>query len=171
MPDSNLLVTFDPSREGKAKAEVEQVLLKLKVKPKFLKSSVDGLFMIQVSKPKEVVKKLTASCKKNSDMFEVTFHYIPIEKWISSSLKTMQVESKKLGMKIGKQERWKMNLTKRNYDGDSRQLIVKLTEPIDKLNVNLSDPQKIVQVEIIGKKAGFSLLEPSELLIVPKLKR
>ena len=48
-------------------------------------------------------------------------------------------------------------------------LIVKLTDVVDRKNVDLNKPKKIIKVEIIGKNAGISLLEPDELLIVPKL--
>ena len=49
-------------------------------------------------------------------------------------------------------------------------MIMKLTEVIDKPKVDLSNPDKIVQVEIVGKQAGISLLAKDELLEVSKLK-
>ena len=63
-----------------------------------------------------------------------------------------------------------MNLSKRNYEANTKELIVKLTDPIDRPNVDLKNADKIMQVEIIGKKAGISLLKKDELLEVAKLK-
>ena len=47
---------------------------------------------------------------------------------------------------------------------------MKLTENIEKPNVDLKNPEKIVKVEIIGEHAGISLLYPDEILDVQKYK-
>ncbi|MBU2497197.1 MAG: hypothetical protein KJ767_04015, partial [Nanoarchaeota archaeon] len=95
---------------------------------------------------------------------------VPIDEWVKTDVKKLQEATKKLGEKIKKEEKWKMNLNKRNYEGNTRELIMKLTDPIDKPNVDLSNADKIVQVEIIGNKTGISLLTKDELLEVMKLK-
>ena len=170
MVDANLLVTYDSSRGGKAKEEVEACLKEAGAKARFLKSDVTGLFQLNVKDPKVVVKKLVKSCKSDPDKFKLTYHYVPIDKWVKSDVKKMQEVTKKFGEKIKKAEKWKLNLHKRHYEGDSRELITKLTDPIDKPNVDLSDPDKIVQVEIVGAKAGIALLGKDELLEVTKIK-
>lgn len=170
MVDANLLVTYDPSHGGKAKEEAETLLKEVKAGAKFLKSDVAGLFQLRVKGPKAIVKKLVKMCKSKPDKFKFTFHYIPIDKWVKSDVKAMTTVTKSLGAKIKAKEKWKMNFSKRHYEGDSRELIVKLTAPIDRPNVDLSNPDKIVQVEIVGKKAGLSLLDKDELLEVTKLK-
>lgn len=167
---AKLIITYDPNHTASSKEEVESVFEKIKVKPKFLKSAHDGVFELDVAKPKDVVKKLKALAKKNKKLFARTFHYIPIEKWVKSEIKDMQSYIKKLVPKIKEKEKWKMDLAKRHYDKyDFNELIVKLTEVVDRKNVDLNKPKKIIKVEIIGKNAGISLLEPDELLIVPKL--
>ncbi|MBI2663788.1 hypothetical protein HYX10_00410 [Candidatus Woesearchaeota archaeon] len=83
----------------------------------------------------------------------------------------MQKKIKPLESGIGTSERWKMVLNKRHWDKmKGTKLIIKLTESISRAKVDLENPQKIVQVEIIGKEAGISLIEPGEALNVPKLK-
>lgn len=168
--NAKLIVTYDPNHVESSKEEVEKVFKEIKAKPKFLKSEFDGVFAIDVPKPKEIAKKLKALCKKNKKLFARTFHYVPIEKWVKSDIKTMQNAIKPLAKKIKEDEKWKMDLAKRQYNKhDFNELIVKLTDVIDRKNVDLEKPKKIVKVEIVGKDAGISLLEPDELLIVPKM--
>ncbi|MBI2558071.1 hypothetical protein HYW20_02005 [Candidatus Woesearchaeota archaeon] len=164
MVEANLLVTHEPSRAGSAKEEVEKALKAIKQKAKFLKSDVDGLFKLRVGNAKKTVKSL-GKLKSKKGMFEHTFYWIPIDKWIATNVKSMQKEVKKLQNGIKKTEKWKMDLHKRHFDSmHSTELIMKLTEVIDKPKVDLENPQKIMEVQIIGKKTGLSLLSKDEIL-------
>jgi tRNA(Ser,Leu) C12 N-acetylase TAN1 len=65
--------------------------------------------------------------------------------------------------KIKPNERWRMRINKRFYQKyHTDELIEKLTEHVDRPNVDLENPQRTIRVEIIGGKAGLSLLEPKE---------
>lgn len=165
--DANLIVTFDPSRAGKAKEEVKSVMEEKGEKAEFLESEVAGLFLLRTNNPKHLVKELRSAPEK----FEYTFHWIPVEKWCSSDLDTLAEEMKKMDAKIKPEESWKLNLTKRCYEGRTNELIAKLTENINKPKVDLKNPDKVVEVEIIGERAGIALLDKDEILDVPKLKR
>lgn len=166
MVDANLLVTHEPSHAGSAKDEVEKALKAIKQKAKFLKSDVEGLFKLRVGNAKKAVKSL-GKLKSKKGMFEHTFYWIPIDKWIATNVKSMQKEVKKLQNGIKKTEKWKMDLHKRHFDSmHSTELIMKLTEVIDRPKVDLENPQKIVEVQIIGKKTGLSLLNKDEMLAV-----
>ena len=57
-----------------------------------------------------------------------------------------------------------MGLNKRHWEKmEGTQLIIKLTDVVERPNVDLNNPQKIVQVEIIGKEAGIALLTPTDI--------
>lgn len=171
MKEVNFLVTYDPAHTGGAKKEVESVLKEVGADFEMLESNIQGLLQLHVEQPKVIVKKLIALCKSNPEKFKLTFHYVPVDEWVESSIEKMQEITKKIGEKIKDEEKWKMNLNKRQYGGDSRELIIKLTDPIEKPNVDLNNPDKIIQVEIIGERAGISLLDKDELLEVSKLKK
>ena len=165
MVDANLLVTHDSGRAGSAKEEIEKALKAIKQKAKFLKSDIEGVFKLRVSNSKKLVKSLS-KLKGKKGMFEHTFYWIPIEKWITTNVKVMQKEVKKLQKGIKNTEKWKMDLHKRHFDMPSTELIMKLTEVIDKPKVDLDNPQKILEVQIMGKKAGLALLNKDEMLII-----
>jgi len=170
MVEANLLVSYDPSHAGGAKNEVESLLKIAKVKAKYLPSKIDGVFMLRVADPKKLCKTLNKQ-KTALKKTQFVYHWIPIEKWTNSSVGAMEKVVSSLGKKIGQKEKWKMNLNKRLWDKvHTTELIIKLTDKIDRPNVDLSKPQKIIQVEIIKDKAGLSLLTPEEVVDIPKLK-
>ena len=166
--EANLLVTHEPSHAGSAKEEIEKVLKAVKQKANFLKSESEGIFKLRVGNAKKIVKSLS-KLKNKKGMFEHTFHWIPIDKWVSTDVKAMQKEIKKLQNGIKKNEKWKMDLHKRHFDKmNSTELIIKLTEVVDKLKVDLDNPQKIIEVQIMGKKTGLALLNKDEILSIIK---
>ena len=168
---ANLLITFDPNHAGSAQTEVVAVCDRVGIKPQFLKSDVEGLFKIKAADAKKLVKQLRELCYGEPELFSATFHYVPIEKWCSSKLEDMKKVVKTFVPGIGAQERWKMQLNKRHFEGESTEIILKLTEVVERSNVDLTSPEKIIQVEIIGNQAGVSLLKPDEYLNVPKMKQ
>jgi len=166
---ANLLITYDPSHAGASKREVLNLLKQTGQEGAFVKES-EGTFQIKVKDSRGLVKSLQQVCRIDSALFANTFHWVPIDKWCKADIKTMKKEIGKLEKQIGETERWKMQLNKRSYKMGFNELIVQLTSPIDRRFVDLKAPEKIVQVEILGKLAGISLLKNDECLDVPKLK-
>lgn len=168
--EANLLVTCDPTHAGKAKEEITE-LLEGFGGAEFLKSDFDGIFILHTKEnPKKIVKSLHEACTNEPYKFKYTFRWIPIEKWSSSDMGDMARAVKEIDSKMDSNESWKMDLGKRGYEGDSMELLVKLTENINKPKVDLKNPQKIVKVEIVGNRAGFALLDKDEYLNVAKMK-
>ena len=146
---------------------VKKVMDTIGVKPEFLKSKYNGIFLLDVLSSKEVIKKLKTLCKKNKELFGKTHRYIPVDKWVSSKITDMTEAIKSLVPKIGLNEKWKMELEKRYYHKfDYNELISKLTEVVNREKIDLKKPNKIIKVEIIGNNAGISILDPDELLTV-----
>jgi len=167
--DANLLISFDPNHAGKAAEEVKAFLGE---KVQFLDSDVGGIFLMKVDgDSKHVVKRVKKECESNPTKFEYTFHWVPIETWCKADIDSIAKEMKKIDAKMDPSKTWKLDLGKRNFKADTVELIMKLTEYINKPKVNLKNPQTIVKVEIIGNTAGVSLLDADELLDVPRIKK
>jgi len=162
-----LIVTYDPAHQKSCEESLKNVMDAVGTKLKLLKSKYNGIFLIELPKPKEVVKKLATLSKKDQEIFGKTHRYIPVDKWVSSKVPDMQKAVKSLVPKIGENEKWKMDLEKRYYHKlDYQDLIEKLTEVVDRRKIDLKKPKKIIKVEIIGTNAGISLLESRELFTV-----
>lgn len=171
MVEANLIVSYDPSHAGSAKQEVENVLKEIKHNFKHLKQDIDGLFNLRVKDARKTVKSLAKLCGKKPEFFEKTFHWTPIDKWCKSTVKDMQNVVKKFEKDIKKTEKWKMELDRKHHKGgDTIELILKLTEAVNKPKVDLEKPEKIIKVEIVGNKAGLALLKADELLNTIKAK-
>ena len=170
MVEANLIITYDPAHAGSAKEEVDRALKEIKQGAKHLKQGIDGIFNLRVKDARKIVKGLAKLCKKKKNLFDKTFHWIPIDKWCKATIADMQKEIKKFDKIIKDKEKWKMDLGKRHTEKHERDLIMKLTEVINKPKVDLENPDKIIKVEIIGNKAGIALLNKDELLNIPKLK-
>lgn len=167
----NLLVTFNPNRAKSAETELVDVLAKIGEEPKIAATMADGVYKLRVSNSRKVTERLQKLCQADPDLFVETCRYIPIDIWCKSLIKSMQSRIKKLVQDIGDRERWKLSLNKRFWNKlDDKKLILKLTDVIDRSNTDLEKPEKIVQVEIIGKDAGISLLTPKEILNISRTK-
>lgn len=165
----NMIITFDPSHAGTAEAELKAALGRIGEKAAIARTEAEGLIKAKVSDARKAVEKLTKLCRSDSQAFKVTHHYTPIDNWCKSELKEMQKAIKAASAAIGQSEKWRLGLNKRHWDKlEGTKLILKLTEVIERDNVDLTNPDKIVQVEIIGKEAGISLLKPEEILDAQK---
>ena len=168
---ANMIVTFDPNHRGTAELELREVLKQAGEKPQIGQTEIEGLFKVAVSDARKAVAKIKSLCGSNPNLFSVTHHYTPIDRWCSSDISTMQKAIKQASAGIGQNEKWKMGLNKRHWDQlEGVKLIMKLTDVIDRKEVDLDNPAKIVQVEIIGKEAGIALLTPKDTIDVAKEK-
>jgi len=166
--EANLIVTYDPTHAGKASEEVKDLL---EGAAEFLETEFGGIFLLHVDgNPKKLVKHLHEMCKNEPYKFKYTYRWIPVEKWCNSDMTDIIKALKEIDTKMDPKESWKMDLGKRGYEGDTMDLVMKLTEHINKPNVNLKNPQKIVKVEIVGKKTAVALLSSDEYLNVAKMK-
>ena len=167
MPKANLLVTFDPVHEGSAKTEITTLIKEVGKEAKIIKVEA-GLAELSVANARGTVK---AVAKLSKDKFNYTFYWWPVDKWCKSEMKDMQKVIKQLEKGIAKEEKWKMDLAKRKTTKEyPKDIIIKLTDIVDKPNVDLKNPEKIIKVEIIENRAAISLLAKDELLSVPKIK-
>ncbi len=168
---ANLLVTYDPSHRGTALQELKDAFKASGESYQIGDSGIEGLFKLNVSDARKSVSKLAGLCKKSPGSFAATHHYVPIDKWCRSELAEMQRTIKSLVGLIGTNEKWRMSLNRRQWDKiRGGELILKLTDVVDRRNVDLTSPQKIVQVEILGNEAGISVLKPQEILDVQRAK-
>ena len=162
---ANLLVTHDRVNRSPAQYEVKQALKDVgDENPRFLHSRVRGLFKILTQiNPKEATKKLDTLCRKDPSKFWYTYHWIPVEIWCPSTIKEMSVIVKQFAERILPEERWKISVNKRFYKKyHTQELIERLAEHVDRPKVDLENPDKTIQIEIMGDEAALSLLGPRE---------
>ena len=170
MKKSNLLVSFDPAHLESAKKEIEEIFKEVK-DGKIIENG-KGWAEIAVKDARDTIKKIEKIAKKDIEKLKFTIHWTPIDKWCKNSIVEMKKHLKGFVKGIKENERWKMELKTRKLKQkpDEVKLIINLTEAIERKNVDLDKPEKIVRVEIIGNKAGLSLLKPEEILNLNKIR-
>lgn len=170
--EGNLLVTFEPTHQDSALKEISALLKEVKEEADILKAE-GGVAELIVKDAKKSVRELAKLFSKNIDKFAYTSHWIPVDEWCKNATEDMQKSIKGLAKDIKQNEKWKMDLKVRKVKEkpDEIKLVMKLTEVVDKPNVDLQNPDKIIKVEVIGNKAGLALLGKDELLNVAKLKQ
>lgn len=168
---ANMIVTFDPNHRGTAEIELREVLKQAGEKPQIGQTEVEGLFKVAVSDARKAAAKIRGLCSSNPNLFSVTHHYTPIDHWCQSDVSAMQKLIGAASSGIGQNEKWKMGLNKRHWDSmEGGKLIIKLTDVVERKKVDLDNPDKIVQVEIIGKEAGVALLTPKDIVDIAREK-
>ncbi len=168
--DANLIVTYDPTHAGKAQEEIKDLLEQFGG-AQFMESGFEGICLLHTKQDsKKIVRALTDTCREEPYKFKYTSRWIPIEAWCKSTMEEMTKAIKKVDERMKNDQSWKIDIGKRGYEGDTMDLVVKLTEHIDKPKVDLKNPDKIVKVEIVGDKAGVSLIDAGEYLNVARMK-
>jgi len=168
-----MLVTFHHNEKRKAEEEVAKVLRDAGIGLEdMMESIVPGLLYIRVSgDAKRGAGKLRDLALRFPEMFLSTHRWIPIEQWVRSTPESLTSAARMLGERIGEDERWRIDLEKRKYDGGSTlDLVRMLADAIDRGTVDLKDPEKVLMVQVIGEFAGFSLLTPEEMLDVNEMR-
>jgi tRNA acetyltransferase TAN1 len=172
MVAGNLLVTFHQYEKGHAETEMRA---RLKDVGAYIESiqptNVEGVFEVLVGDdPKKIVADIRQLCLDDPGLFSYTHHWVPIERWIPQDTEEMVKITSEFGKHISHNERWMLHLHKRHIGIHSSDLIDRLTVPIQEGIVDLKNPQKIVIVELMGDRAGMSLVRCDELLDVNKVK-
>jgi tRNA acetyltransferase TAN1 len=162
----NLLITYNPAHPGKAEKEVRAILDDFG-EFEFIDTKTPGVFLLLA---KDIKKTIIKMKKLPADSFEYTYKWIPIEKWVKSDVEEISKVLKTYNDEISEHQSWKLMLFKRFYkEHDTVKLIELLTENIHRQNVNLKNPEKLIVVEIVGEKAGLSLLNNNEYLDTQRL--
>ncbi|MHA1597030.1 MAG: THUMP domain-containing protein, partial [Candidatus Asgardarchaeia archaeon] len=101
--------------------------------------------------------------------FRYLLKLVPVEKVVKAELDEIKDATKEIIEKIRKDESFKVNVRKRFSDISSRKLIEEVAELLDN-PVNLDNPDKIINIEVIGEIAGISVLSPSDIVSIPKIR-
>ena len=92
---------------------------------------------------------------------------VPLEKVVSTSTDEIVEAVKDLSRKISKDEKFRISVNKRHTKLDRLTLIKAAAAVIDR-KVDLENPDKIVNIEIVGNWTGISILKPGDIFSIGK---
>ena len=167
----NLIVTSAKGLEARASAEFKEVaLLSGSRKLTIERAAYDGVIEVEAEDPKALLAFITEYVR--SEPFKVRFimRLIPIDRVVDTKMEEIVKAVKELGHSIGQTQTFRVTIEARDSPYTERQLIDAVAEAVDR-KVSLDSPDKIVLLEIFGEYAGVSVISPSEIVSIPKLKR
>ena len=165
MYDFNILVSYPWGEHKKAQKEILHFLERLGEKNPFIRRTIaEGIMGVKTCQsPREVIRALQTMFNEDPKLFQFTLKWVPVEVWINSDLDSMRTVVEQLRNGISKGEKWRMTVEKRRYTKYHKDEIIReLAELIDE-KVDLENPDKILRIDIIGRYAGISVLDPKDI--------
>jgi len=169
--DFNLLATTSRGNEGDACSELWYLLGEIgDSAPTVDKTGVAGLIVAKTAFiPFEVVEKLRKILRERPYEFRYTLRIIPIDQVVRTDLGEIQRVATELSSKIGENETFRVTVEKRFTEMSSRDIIEAVAANIER-KVDLSKPDKIMLIEVVGGLTGISVIKPEDILSVMKEK-
>jgi tRNA acetyltransferase TAN1 len=169
--DFNLLATTLRGTEDYACSELLYLLGEIgDSAPNVDKTGVSGLIAAKTAfDPFDVIEKLREILLERPYEFRYTLRIIPIEKVVRTNLGEIERAATELSLKIKENETFRITLEKRFTQTHTQDIIEAAAANIER-KVNLSNPDKILLIEVVGGLTGLSLIKPGEILAVLKEK-
>lgn len=160
----DLLVSYYWNHFSRARHEAVYVLRKFgDPAPKVERTGVIGIAIIHTSlNNREVIQKCKELFKTGFE-FRFAIKWVPVDFWCETSLDSIKkaIDENVTGG-IGENETWGMKVEKRRWQKyHTIQIIERLAANINR-KVNLSSPDKLIRVDVLGERTAISLLKPGE---------
>ena len=120
--------------------------------------------------PIQAINDLIKTVKEDPYSFRFSLKIVPVQKCVESELDAIRNALLELKPLLKKEDSFKIEIKKRYSDFSTTEVIEKLADLIDN-KVNLTSPNKIIRIEIIGRRTGVAILEPEQILRIEKIKQ
>jgi tRNA acetyltransferase TAN1 len=169
--DFNLLATTYRRTEGHARSELRFLLEQIGDPASVVdRTGISGLIVAKTTlNPFEVIIKFREILKERPYEFRYMLRVIPVERVVQTDLNQLQTVVKELSPKIAEGETFRVTAEKRFTQTSSKELIEAAAVNV-KRKVNLTRPDKIVLIEVLGGLTGVSIARPEEILSILKEK-
>jgi tRNA acetyltransferase TAN1 len=170
--DFNLLITTLPGHERQLCSEMKYLLIDELGDPDPIieKSGIRGLIVAEVSFDSvEIIERFRAIIHEYPYKFRYALRVIPIQRVVATDLAEVKRASIELAKSIPEENTFRITVEKRLTSLHSKEVIEAAASEI-KRTTNLSKPDNILLIEVLGKLTGISLIKPDDVLIVTKEK-
>lgn len=167
----NLLATTSRGNEEDASSELRYLLGKIgDPQPEIDHTGVSGLIAAKTGfDPFDTVEDLRRILVERPYQFRYTLRIIPIEKVVTTDLDEIRRVAGELSSKISEDEAFRVTVEKRFTELHRAEIIDVAAEDIER-NVDLTEPDKILLIEVVSGLTGISVIEPGDIISVIKEK-
>ncbi|MDH5815817.1 MAG: THUMP domain-containing protein [Candidatus Nezhaarchaeota archaeon] len=167
----NLLVSTYRNREDDCVSELWYLFRELgDDQIEVRRALVPGLLLVKTKlNPFEASKKIGEIAKERPWDVRYTLKLTPIDAVTSDDVEEIKrVAIALANEKIRVDETFRITVNKRLSSISSKKLIEEIARHIDR-KVNLKSPDKILQIEIVGKDVGVAVLKPEDIVSIVKI--
>jgi tRNA acetyltransferase TAN1 len=163
-----LLISYPWNHFSQARAEAKALLERFgDPDARIEKTGVPGIAVAHTTLDNRDVIRKCRRLFQTELAFQYTTKWVPVDFWCDTTLEAMKevIEREIIGQ-IKENETWAMKVQKRRWQQyHTKDIIDYLAASIDR-RVNLSRPDKIVRVDVLGKRTSISLLRPDEIFSI-----
>ena len=168
----NLIITCARHLEPETKEEISRFLGDFgDLEPKIIITSMSGILTAETKLDSvDIVRKIRKIIEEEPWSVRYCLRIIPIQKLSKTAIDEIEKSVDELINQIKQGESYRISIEKRNSNISSQELITKIANKI-KNKVSLENPDKTIQIEVLGGITGVSILKKGEILSVEKIKR
>jgi tRNA acetyltransferase TAN1 len=169
--DFNLLATTYRGIERNACSELGYLLEQIgDSTPSVKRSGVSGLIAAKTAIDSiQAIRRLRETLHERPYEFRYLLRVIPIERVVRTDLGEIENVTKELCAKIGEEETFRVTVEKRFTSLSSHEIIEAVAANI-KRKVDLTKPDWVVLIEVVGGSTGVAVVLPDDVLSVMKEK-
>ncbi len=166
-----LLLSCIRRHEREALSEVWYILSDLNgIRLRMKKLSIPSLALLEVLNYSAIdaVNCIKTYTEEKGPLF-MTLKVKPFHVLILTDEETIVKEAVKLAQfRLTNEDRWRINVKKRHTQLSSRKLIEKLAPHINVGEVDLHNPTKLLEIDILGKWTGIGIITPDAVYSNPE---
>ncbi|MDI9619882.1 MAG: THUMP domain-containing protein [Candidatus Nezhaarchaeota archaeon] len=167
----NMLVSTYRNREDDCVSELWYLLRELGDDgPNIRRAPVPGLLLVDTKlNPYEASRRIGELAKEKPWDVRYTLKLTPIDIVTSDDEEDIKRSAAELAAKkIGENETFRITVNKRLSNLSTRKLIESVAANINR-KVNLKKPDKVLQIEVIGRNVGIAVLRPEDVVSIVKI--
>jgi tRNA acetyltransferase TAN1 len=171
LKEFNLLASTSRGYEKYARSELRFLFEKIgDTSPTIERTGVSGLIAVKTNLDAiDAIRQFRTILIQSPYEFRFILRIIPIERVVSTDLELIQQAVAELSIKIGENETFRVTVEKRFTTTHTKDIIEKVAVNV-KRKVNLTQPDKIILIEIVGGLTGVSVVKPEDVVSVQKEK-
>lgn len=134
-------------------------------------TGISGVLAATVqSDPVEFARKVRDMVVEEPWSVRYVRRIIPVQEVVRTTLDEIEGGVRRLRGAISEGERWRVSVEKRNTSLSGMSIIERIASVIPN-SVSLEEPDRIVQVEVLGGTTGISVIRPGDIFSLDAAKR
>ncbi|MFX0093136.1 MAG: THUMP domain-containing protein [Candidatus Hodarchaeota archaeon] len=158
-----LLISSARTFEKEALSEAWQLFKESGYEPLPQACTIPGLSLLVILQG--ALGEIVAVLKKEIRRFDYCLKFVPLQKIVSTNLSQIADAARELlSLTSPNFNKWRITLNRRHTNLPRAELLKEVSKVVEQGTVDLNNPSWIIQIEILGKITGISILQPNQIV-------